>query len=231
MNNPKSQLDTYLKTLINNLLYLKSLDEQLKTIKSWETPNRVNALNIGGYFIRLVTYSFYRTILIELYKLFAENEDRTLIDYLNKLKSNIDSVSPTKYDIQAGENIKIKSSVYIGIINRQLKSIESKKEILKRIKALRDKTTHADKDYFNNRTAVYKKYPVNNSDVDDLINLASRILKFHYSHIFNASLEMKIHSSNDISSLLIYTRAYDRIWHDKNLNIKKYIYKLDKYPP
>lgn len=66
MNNPKAELRKYLDRLIHRYLNIKSLHQQLKSIFEWETPARIEALNLGAYFFQLVTYSLLRTVLIEL---------------------------------------------------------------------------------------------------------------------------------------------------------------------
>jgi len=232
MTNPKTELRTYLKRLINNLLYLKSLDEQLKIIKEWETPNRIVALNIGAFFIGLVVSSFYGTILIELYKLFAPGENRTIVDFLSKLKTNLKQVAPTRYNFRNNKRGLVNLETYERIIGSHEKLIERKSAVIEKIKSLRDKITHADKKFFNNPAKVFKKYSVSDTEIDDLLNVASKILEFHHAYLFESDLTIKIHSSSNISSLLIYARAFDRIWHDNSLNnIKKYKYKLDEYKP
>jgi len=118
----------------------------------------------------------------------------------------------------------------LGQRENLVRSIESKAAVLEKIKALRDKTTHADKDYFNNPSKINKKYGVIDSEIDELLELASKILRFHYAHIFSSDLDMKIYSSSNVDSVLTYVRAFDRFWHDKRLNnVKKYIYKLEDY--
>ena len=56
MNNPKAELRKYLDGLIHRYLNIKSLHQQLKSIFEWETPARIEALNLGAYFFQLVTY-------------------------------------------------------------------------------------------------------------------------------------------------------------------------------
>jgi len=89
MTDPKKEIREYLSKLIDQLLYIDGLDEQLKIIKDWESIDKYEALNHGGYFFRLVTYSFNRTILIELCKLFSDKEQKSIIDFLKKLKNII----------------------------------------------------------------------------------------------------------------------------------------------
>ena len=69
MKYPQKYLRDYLQKLVDSLLYLTFIDDQLKLMKSWEDPRRIEALRIGSNFFSLVAYSFYRTLLIEINKL------------------------------------------------------------------------------------------------------------------------------------------------------------------
>jgi hypothetical protein len=231
MQQHRKEIEKYLKQLVNNLLYVKSLYKQLKIIKSWETPDRISALNIGSHFIGLTVFSFYRITLIEIYKLFAIDEDRTILDFLCKLKMYIKDVSPTQYNVKNSRTEKIDVKQYVRTINKQEYILASKIEVIERVKSLRDKITHSDKDYFNNPLLIFKKYSISDLEIDELLKVASKILKYHYSYIFESDLDMEIHSSSNIDSLLIYTRAFDRIWRNNDLDFVKYVYKLDEYNP
>ena len=231
LKNPHKDLRDYLLKLIDSLLYIKSLDEQLKIIKSWEDRRRVDALKIGSRFFSLVTYSFYRTILIELYKLLYVTEDRSIIDFLSTLREYVPGVSPKRYNPRTESRETINPKVYQSAIQRHLRYFQSKSDVIARIKGYRDKViAHSDKEYFIDPLVILKAYHLTNIEIDELLSAVTRILRFHHTYMFDSDIDLRVHSSSNVDSILVYVRAYDRIWHDKKLNnIKKYVYKLDDY--
>ena len=98
ISNQKEEIRNYLKKIIRQLLFIIRLHNQLKLINEWGTPQRKIALNIGSHFFRLVTYSFNRTIIIELCKLSFEKEQKSIVDFLNVTKNNFEVLEPTIFD-------------------------------------------------------------------------------------------------------------------------------------
>ena len=231
MKNPREFLNKYLKNLINNLLYVKSLDEQLKIMQSWDSPRRVEAIRIGSHFFSLVVYSFQRVIFIELHKMLSSGEKRSIRDFLMKLKQHISSAKPMRYNPETEGREPYPQDDYVAHIDGHLEQISRNDDLLKRIKGLRDKViVHADTIYHDDPLSVLKEYHIDETELDELLELLSEILRFHHCYLFDSDLEIKVHSASDLNSILVNVRAFDRIWHNKHLNnLKKYVFKLDDY--
>ena len=220
MKDPGKQLRDYLEKLIRRFLYIKSLDRQLKLINEWETPYRVEALNIGSYFFMLVTYSFARTILIELCKLVSEKEQKSLVDWLKKAKEHAAAIRPTRYnpDYSDTERESIKPEEYSIIIDSHEGQLDSQKAVISRVKAQRDRAlTHADAAYFNNPQELYKHYPLSTSDIDGLMDTVSDILRTQHVYILESDLHMEISSAHNVDLILRLARAFHRVRKDKKL--------------
>lgn len=219
MNNPKEKLRDYLDQIIHRFLNTKSLFHELKRINSWSTPERLETLNHGYYFFQLSTYSMTRIYLVELATILSEREERSLIDWLKKAREHATSICPTRYNPNfKGEREPIKAKEYQSLIDQNRSELDSHENVITRIKAWRDKLiAHLDKTYFDNPSAIYMDYPINNTEIDQLIEIVSKILHEHYLYLFKADLRMEILSEMNVDSVLIYVRAFQRIRNDKNL--------------
>lgn len=231
MQNPKSELRKYLNVLINRLLYIKGLDYQLKLLKEWETPKRMIALETGAYFFKLVSFSFNRTILIELCMLLDDREKKGIVDWLFKAKQFAKSLEPTKYNSDTGKREIMKTAFYRNIVTNQQKLISSKKNIIDRVKGRRDKAlAHSDARYFNEPDDLYEKFPLSNVEIDDLIVTLTEILRMQYVYLFESNLDIKVYATSNVDTILLYTRAFKRVWFDKRAkSLYPYMYKLDDY--
>jgi hypothetical protein len=150
MNNPRTQLRAYFNTLFQRFLNTKSLYGELKRILEWKTK-RFEAYRLGAYSFELAEYSLLRTVLVEMSALLSENEERSLIDWLNKAKEHAGSLGPTRYNPggSRGERQLIKKEEYRAVLDEHRKSLEAQQALIGHIKARRDKViAHFDKAYF-----------------------------------------------------------------------------------
>jgi hypothetical protein len=219
VNNPKDKLRDYLNQIINRFLNTKSLFDELKLINSWSIPDRIETLNHGYYFFQLTTYSMRRIFLVELATILSKKEQRSLIDWLKKAQEHAKSIYPTRYNPNyKGDREPIMEKEYKSIIDQNLRDLNAKANVIGQIKAWRDKLiAHLDKDYFNTPSAIYKDYPINDIEIDQLIETVSKILHDHYHYLFQADLRMEILSETNVDSVLNYVRAFQRIRKDKRL--------------
>ncbi len=219
MNNPKEKLREYLEQIVHRFLNTKSLFCELKRINSWSTPERADALNHGLYFFQLATYSMTRIYLVELAALLSDKEDRSLIDWLRKACVHARSICPTCHNpSEKNERESIEPNEYREIIDKNISELDSYNDLINLIKAWRDKSiAHLDKAYFDTPSAIYERYPINNSEIDQLIECVARILHEHYSYIFHADLRMEILSVETVDSILSYVQAFQRVRKDEKL--------------
>lgn len=219
MNNPKEKLREYLKQIVYKFLNIKSLACELKRINAWSTQEREDALNHGYYFFQLTKYSMTRIYLVELAAMLSEHEDRSLIDWLMKACVHARSICPTRYNPN-GENERdaIKENEYRKIIDQNISDLDSFNDLINRIKSWRDKfIAHFDKSCFDKPLAIYKKYPIADSEIEELIECVARILHEHYSYLFHVDARMEILSNTNVDSILRYVQAFQKIWKDKKL--------------
>jgi hypothetical protein len=231
MLEPNLEMRNYLKTLVHRFLYLMDLDDQLKILKDWQSPERYEAIDVGSYFFGTVSYSFQRTILIELSMMLSRREQKSIIDFLEKSVEHAESINPQEDDLSIGQNRTKNIQTYRTKVQEQLDQIEGKRETISRIEGWRDKfLTHADATFFNKPNEIYNKYPINTEDIDQLFAIISEILRYHYSALFNTDLGMKVFTANGLDAILIHTRAFKRIWYDERLkHLNKFLYTQDKY--
>jgi hypothetical protein len=231
MDYPKEEIRDYLNKLIRQLLFIKSLDKQLKLISEWESPQRIVALNIGSHFYRLVTYSFNRTIMIELCKLFSDKEQKSIVDFLNCAKKYFEVIEPTRFNPEKQTRDKTDVNEYLKVIDGNIKLVESKHDIITNLKGHRDKIlAHSDAKYFNDLKKLYEKYPLESKEIDDLISIAKEILECHHVYLLDSHLEIEVHSTSDVDTILWHTRGFDRVWHDKRVvPLNPGLYKVDDF--
>lgn len=232
MTNPKKEIREYLSNLIKQLLYINGLDEQLKIIKDWESENKFEALNIGGYFFRLVAYSFNRTILIELCKLFSDKKkQKSIVDFLKKAREHTSSIEASKFNPASQKREILKPEVYHSYIDEQEKLITSKNKIIINLKTHRDKAlAHSDSAYFSDPEKLYKNFPLDTEEIDELMKVATEILRYQHVYLLESDLEIKVYSVRSIDAVLQYVRAYKRILDDKEINGAEFLrYKWDDY--
>jgi hypothetical protein len=221
MKNPEIELKNYIRNLIDRLLFIKSLNIQLKILKDWKSTKKIDALKTGRFFFKLVEYSFYRTILIELCILLDPKEEKSILDWLKKAEVHSNSFISS-----------FKQKSYPNIISKDRELIKSKETFLYKIKTHRDKVlVHADAKYFNDPDKIYNKIQIEFKEIDDLINICSEILKKHYDIIFKSDLDLNIYSNTNIDLVLQYVFAFQKIRKDnmaKQFLPPKYIYDLLK---
>lgn len=231
MINPKKEMRDYLNNLIQQQFFINGLNKQLKIFQDWKTDDRVESLNIGAYFFRLVTYSFNRTIIIELCKLLSDKEGKSITDFLIKSKGHYNSIEPTTFNTTLQQREKIKKVEYLKTIEEQENIIFSKKDIINNIKAHRDKVlVHSDASYFKDRNKLYEDYPFYVNQVDELLTITGDILNSHHIMLLESDLEMEISSLSNVDSILTYVRAYHRIINDPAMEKHDPLkYKWDDY--
>ena len=220
MNNPREELREYLKQIVHRFLNTKSLFCELKRINAWSTtPEREDALNHGAYFFQLTTYSMTRIYLVELAAILSEKEERSLIDWLRKACVHARSICPSRYNPNGkNEREVIKENEYREIIDQNISDLDSFDDLINRIKSWRDKfIAHFDKSFFDTPKAIYEKYPITNSEIDELIECVAQILHEHYSYLFHADSRMEILSETNVDSILRYVQAFQKVWKDKKL--------------
>lgn len=218
MQDPGTQLPEYLETLIHRLLYTKGLNEQLKIIKDWETPDKIKTLELGSLFFRLVKFSFTRTLLMELCLLFDTREKRGIHKFLDQALIHHKQTEPKVFDASIGKRVKLNYKEYKKIIENQLNKIVSLKDSIKDLTVMRDKIfAHTDKAYLNIPIESYMRISLSPEEIEKLISLATDILRIHHVHLFNADIFIELKSNGNVDRVLRYTRAFDRVKKEKRL--------------
>jgi len=239
MIDPQKELSSYLENLIFRCLHIDSLNRQVKQIYEWETPERIEALDTGSHFFELSLYTFSRTILLDLYKLVSANEDKSLIDWLNKAKIHRSKLDLSVFDPESTNNDrrrKLTDDEYIQIIDAQLKSINKHSTIIQNLKGRRDTViAHTDRTFFNNPRKMLNKFPLSDIDIDSLLETIKKILHDQHSFLFHADMSMEVKALTDVESILRNVRAFRRVWKDRRIThdckIRVFEYLKDDYKP
>jgi hypothetical protein len=163
-----------------------------------------------------------RIYLVELAAMLSEKEDRSLIDWLGKACVHARSICPTRYNpSEKNEREVIKENEYREIIKKNIRELNSFNDLINRIKSWRDKfIAHFDKTFFDTPSAIYEKFPITNSEIDELIECVARILHEHYLYLFHADSRMEILSEMNVDSILRYVQAFQKVRTDKMLRNK-----------
>ena len=230
-------MNEYLKKLIFRYLHIHSLNHQVRLIQEWESPSRLQALDIGSHFFGLVIFSFSRTILLELCKLVSNREDKSLIDWLNKAKENAKALEPSRHNSHSeGHQSRIPLTLdeYTKLIDEHLDQIFKHDKTIQRLKGRRDKIiAHSDKSFFNDPQKLIEKYHLNNPDISALMDTISEILREHHVLLLHADMTPEVASAHDVDIILKYVRAFARVRKDKKVThdsgILVFKYLQDEY--
>jgi hypothetical protein len=237
MKNPKKDLSDYLEKLIFRCLHIDSLNRQIKQILQWETPERIETLNMFSHFFGLSLYTFSRTVLMDLYKLVSDNEEKSIIDWLKKAKEHCSKLDVSRYDPNSSSRSNRKpltNEEYIKIIDNHLAMINKHSTIIQNIKGRRDTViAHTDRAFFNDPQKMLKRFPLSDIDIDTLLNSIKEILREHHVLLLHADLTMEVAALSDAESVLKNVRAFRRVWLDKRITrdckIRVVEYLQDEY--
>ena len=207
MVNPQKHLTNYLWKLLKRYANIKLYKKQLEILEEWKAPNRIETLNKGATFFKLVDASFKRTMLLELCLFVSEKEQINIFDWLNKAKIHSKSLNPTRSNRNAKlgkSRLKVKNNEYQRIIEKHIIELSRHNNIIINLVAHRDKIfTHYDSLYFNNPGSVYKKYAIDNSELDDLMKTIEKILSEQHSYLFASALpSFKVPSYSNVNMIL-----------------------------
>lgn len=238
MINPHDELRSYFNKLIDRYLNINSLRQQPNSVSEWTTntksPDNIEAFNLGHYFLQLANYSISRIVLVELSMFLSEKEDRSLLDWLCKTKEHAGSMKPTRYDANLSRQEPIKPEKYRAVIDDHIAQLRTKKDVINRIKAHRDKMiVHMDRKCFDNTESIERDYPLTEPEIDDLMDRVSCILREHYSCILRADVSLEVRSIHNVGKLLEYARAWMRVRRDPdfvNKGFRPVDYERDDYP-
>jgi hypothetical protein len=203
----------------------------LRLLKEWENPNRIKALEIGSYFFRLVGFSFYRTLLIELCLLLDDREEKCIVDFLTKAMEHAKAIEPKRHNPKTGKREIVGFEAYQKIIEEQQELINSKNDLINNVKGRRDTyLTHSDAKFFNNPDDTYVKYPLSDENINEMIALATDILRTQHLYLMDSDIDIQVHATSNIDTVLLHTRAFNRVWFDKRAaELQPRLYKLDDY--
>lgn len=226
MTDPKKYLTNYLWKLIERYAKIKLYKKQLDILDEWKGHHRIETLNKGASFFKLVEASFKRTMLVELCLFVSEKEQKNIFDWLNKAKTHSKSLNPTsadKDDKNGYSRLAIKDADYKKVIEKQISRFSAHSNIIKNLVAHRDKIfTHYDSSYFNNPNTIFKKYSIDIFELDSLMKTIEEILSTQHSYLFASSIpSFEVASYSNVNMILAYTRAFMRIRKDKKLIIGK----------
>ncbi|MBA4406338.1 hypothetical protein C0389_03595 [bacterium] len=131
MVNPDKYLKDYLWKLIKRYGNINLYKKQLDILSEWEGPYRIDTLNKGATFFKLVTASFTRTMLVELCLFVSEKEQFNIDKWLEKVKIHSKSLKPTR--ASRGNHLKdtriiIKNNEYLKIIDEHISKLSNNKK-------------------------------------------------------------------------------------------------------
>lgn len=220
MINPKEKLREYLNFLIHRFLQSKSLYQEHAHISAWQISKiGRDTINLSGPFFQMVNYCMVRIYIVEFASVFSKKKEPSLFDWLRKAYEHAKVLEPSIHSpSDINERKVIKPSEYQAIIQKHISQLEFHSDEINKIKSLRDKlTAHFDKSYFENPGLALKIYSVTPSEIGELIETTSKIMKKHYSYLFNADLRMEIIVSGNVDHVLFSALAFQRIKQDQDL--------------
>ena len=220
MRNPKEELSEYYNNLLFRYFQIHSITRQLNKLTQWETQQRRIALDIGDYFFELFRYSAGRMVILDLFKLVSESEEKSIIDWINLARVHWKALDISRAGLSSDRRVRIplKKKEYEQVLDTALDGIRSHEQVIESLKAYRDKDiAHNDSSVFNDPTKLRELYPLTDIDISSLLDTVSSILKEQHSLIFHSSLTMEVSSIKAVDVVLKYIRVFDRVWKDKKI--------------
>ena len=163
MQNPEEELKKYRRQIFQDLAVLLNFRFQLLT-ELTDNKNRVLWEALSGVF-SVIYQSLFENLIITLSWLYSESKEdrRSLIWYLKQVKSHTQIFSDSE-------------------IEKQLEKIDQKKDIVAKLKTVRDKwIAHRDPIAFNNPNEFLNVNKIELQDFEILIKLAEGIIQEHYN--------------------------------------------------
>lgn len=230
MNDPYNTMRGYFDNLVNRYQMMESLLKQTTILSQWRNSPHIEALHLGWHFYTLVSFSFARTVLVEICNFVSEKEERSLVDWLNKAAVHAKAIKPTKYipNSIGGDREPVSIGEYRTNITEQLGQLGQHSVIFNRLRIHRDKAiAHADSCVFDNPKKHYKEYPLNIEELAEVLGTIKDILTAQYSYIHGISSSLDIMSLNNVDSVISKSYAFWLARRDPSL-LEKGIF-LNKY--
>jgi len=222
MDNPEDQLREYLDNLIINFIRCKENYNQLDELFNWINKNGYETVRQAEHFYYLVFYNFRKVLLLELYKLYSDREDRTIVDWLCKASLHAHNLNLVHIDPWIDDEEKNKTPLRVDhfreIVDEHIKMIKSQSHLINKVTSLRDKHyAHADKKFYKKGDNIDALFPIKWKEISLLIECANQILTKQYEILFNTEYSTNTLSSGSIETVLKSTRAFSRIRKNKKL--------------
>lgn len=216
MNNPHTELRKYLYELIRIYLNIDGMYKQLKNTCKRNTSAKIKARTFGSYFFSLVSYSLRHTIQVELSRFLSKKEEISLFSWLKRAKEYSESVRPTRYNATSGKRECIEPKKYCDTINDQIAQLRDRQDVIDRIRMRRNKIVHLDENYFyfNDLKKLDMSHGIDDSELDDLMEVVRCILQKHYSCLFEGETDMEAGSARRVNRVLKHMRAWMQAWDE-----------------
>lgn len=163
MQNPEEELKQYRQQIYKDVVYL--MNTRLKLLKEFADGRNQLVWNSPLAGLSSVLWdSLFDNLIVTLSWLYssASRDKRSLIWYLNKVKDNTDKFSDDEID-------------------NQLKRIEETKDIIEKVKTVRDKWVgHRDPIAFNDPEKFLQDYEINLNELEASIRIAEKIISEHF---------------------------------------------------
>lgn len=217
MTNPKQELRVYLHKLINHFVFIKRIVDDLETITIWTgKPGGIDGLEEGASFFNFFQRLSNQTLLIELFKFISEDEKKSLWDFLNMCKNYSHSLEPRALFTANPSKKNLTPEEFNEIIEEMFEKLNDHQEVIKKLKARRDKSlAHTDPSFFNNPKEHFEKYPIVFDELNKLLLTVENILEKLALHILEIHYDFKVNTITGLDRVIEFMRAYHKIMRDE----------------
>lgn len=178
MQNAEEELKQYRQQIYKDVVFL--MNTRLKLLKEFaDTKNRLVWNSPLGGLSSVLWDSLFDNLIITLSWLYSSSsrDKRSLIWYLNQVKVNTKKFSDDEID-------------------NQFKRIEKIKDIIEKVKIVRDKWVgHRDPVAFNDPEKFSQDYKINLNELETLIRIAEEIINEHFGRFEDTAVlfDLPIH--------------------------------------
>lgn len=228
MTDPKKELPIYLGKLIGWFVFIKYIFDERERFNLWmQKPEGVNAIDEGRSFFNLFQRISSHALLIELCKFIDEDEEKSLMDFLNKCKENATPLEPMSLLTDGLPKKIIPAEKFGVIIDEMIAKLNECDNVIQNLKTHRDKAlAHTDASFFNDPDKHYETYPLPVKDVGELLNTANTILRKMALYLSQGDIDFTLHTVRGVDRVLEFMRAYNKLVGENGNNNK---YRFDNY--
>lgn len=205
----KNELGLELEYYLHHIVWANDYYDAYNSIMDGGTEY-YEEISLANTFFIITRYSLISSFLMEITKLFDQREDKCIPQLIKLCRQNSVLFSADEYYIIWNDNEIVHDLNSLLVIAEQ--SIQKLDSQIKSLMARRDRYyAHNDKRYFATTSRLADDYPINQQDVNSLLELSSGICNSLLGALNGNHIHPRHINNDDLVSLLMCARKSNSI--------------------